>query len=347
MRYLITSWYVAAFAEEVPPGAALGRTIFGESLVLFRTEAGVMSALEGLCPHRFAPLAAGKVEGDAIQCAYHGLRFGLDGICVHNPQGAGHIPRTASRRRFPVAERDGLVWIWMGNAEDADSAKIPDYSLISDGPAASSFHGYVRAAANYELMTDNIMDLSHADFLHPGTLATHEEVTRLRPELSEIDGGIQVSWNWGPAAPPPIFAPLLPPGTKCNTSLQATWRPAANMMIRFACQPPGAEEPLEVRGCHLMTPEDENTTHYFFLGGRSFLQENEEYTRIAKEQIMYAFGEEDKPIIEAVQRGMRGRDLWSMKPVFLPGDAGAVRVRRALAALIEAQPDAEVQSIAG
>lgn len=337
MPYLLTSWYVAAFAEEVPAGSTLGRTFFGESIVLFRTEAGSLSALEGLCPHRFAPLAAGTVKGDAIQCPYHGLRFGLNGVCVHNPQSTGHMPSAATRRRFPVAERDGFIWIWMGEADDADPAQIPDYSLVSSGLATSIINGYVRAAAHYELMTDNIMDLSHADFLHPGTLATHEEVTRLRPKLEEIAGGLHVSWVWGPAAPPPIFAPFLHPGAQCSTSLQVTWQPAANMIIRFACQPPGAAEPLEVRGCHLMTPEDEGHTHYFFLGGRNFLQDNEEYSRIAKEQIMFAFREEDKPIIESVQRSMKGRDLFSMKPLLLPGDAGAVRVRRALAALIERQ----------
>ena len=337
MRYLLNSWYVAAFADELPPGGRLGRTLLGENIVLFRTEQGAVAALKGLCPHRFAPLAAGKVTGNAIECPYHGLRFGTDGACVHNPHGDGQIPRSARTRYFPTAERDGLVWLWMGPPESADPDKITDYSMITSYPDTARISCHIPSAANYELMADNIMDLSHADFLHPGSLATWGEVTRLRPQVQERDKELQVAWDWSTSAAPPIFAPLLPAGGACDMRLQVNWRPAANMMIRFSCRPTGAAEPFEVRGCHLMTPENETSTHYFFVGTRTYLLENTEYTRIQKEQILYAFSQEDKPIIEAVQRGMQTTDLASLNPVLLPADAGAVRVRRKLVALIEAQ----------
>lgn len=337
MPFLFKSWYVAAFAEEIPSGATLGRRLLGESLVFFRTEAGQITALQNRCPHRFAPLAAGKVKGSAIECAYHGLRFGRDGVCVHNPHGNGAIPAKARVRSFPAMERDGFVWVWMGDPELADPATIPDYSSVSGNPPTAVVNGYLRTEANYELMTDNIMDLSHADFLHPGSLATWSEVTKLRPEVSEIDGGIHVSWAWGPADPPPVFAPLLPAGARCDVSLQVTWRAAANMRIRFNCRQVGAEHAFEVGGCHLMTPEDEDSTHYFFLGTRNYLMEDAEFNRMTREFIMRVFTQEDKPIIEAVQRSMQTSDLWSLNPVMLSADAGGVRVRRKLSALMGSQ----------
>ena len=225
----------------------------------------------------------------------------------------------------------------MGPPESADPDKITDYSMITSYPDTARISCHIPSAANYELMADNIMDLSHADFLHPGSLATWGEVTRLRPQVQERDKELQVAWDWSTSAAPPIFAPLLPAGGACDMRLQVNWRPAANMMIRFSCRPTGAAEPFEVRGCHLMTPENETSTHYFFVGTRTYLLENTEYTRIQKEQILYAFSQEDKPIIEAVQRGMQTTDLASLNPVLLPADAGAVRVRRKLVALIEAQ----------
>jgi vanillate O-demethylase monooxygenase subunit len=119
------------------------------------------------------------------------------------------------------------------------------------------------------------------------------------------------------------------------------WNFPAAMITRKAGPgrgiPREAEQPLEVYGCHLMTPQDEHTTHYFFVGARNFLLENAELTRISREQIMSIFGREDKPIIEAVQRNMGCSDFWSLKPMLLGCDLGAVQARRKLSALIDQQ----------
>src|SRR5262245_52712087 len=100
MRYLNNSWYAAGLAEEVAAGATLERTLLGERIVLFRTQAGQVAALQARCPHRFASLAAGKVKGAAIECPYHGLQFGPNGACVHNPHGGGHIPQSARAKHY-------------------------------------------------------------------------------------------------------------------------------------------------------------------------------------------------------------------------------------------------------
>jgi len=87
----------------------------------------------------------------------------------------------------------------------------------------------------------------------------------------------------------PAFAPFVPTGAQCDMQLEATWPPAANMLIGFACRPLGAEQPLAGYGCHLMTPQDEQTTHYFFFGTRNFPVDNTELTRISRDQILFAF----------------------------------------------------------
>jgi vanillate O-demethylase monooxygenase subunit len=346
MSFLTNAWYVGAFSSEIQQNAAFARTLLGKSVTFYRNEGEGLAALDSKCPHRFAPLHMGSVHPEGITCPYHGLRFNAQGQCIHNPHGNGEIPKAARVRSYPVEERNGLVWIWMGDPQGCKRADLPAYDQVAELPAQSFTSAYIHSKANSELMTDNIMDLSHADFLHPGSLSTGGEVTSLLPHIAENGDEVLVTWSWKAANVPPVFAAAVPPGQECDMTLQVTWRPAALMYIRMIVKASEDAQPVEVRGCHLMTPETENTTHYFFAGTRSYLVEDCKFSDVMLSQILYAFTQEDKPVIEAVQEAMGGHDLWSMKPVLLSGDAGAVRVRRKLKALLEKEllQDVAVQS---
>jgi vanillate O-demethylase monooxygenase subunit len=82
--YLRNSWYVTAWDYEISR-EPLARTILGEPVVLWRTDDGAAIAFEDRCCHRHAPLSAGKVHGDRLQCGYHGLTFDHTGLCVQVP----------------------------------------------------------------------------------------------------------------------------------------------------------------------------------------------------------------------------------------------------------------------
>ena len=125
--YLRNVWYVAAWDHEVPADRPLARTILGERLVFFRDADGRPQALFDRCPHRFAPLSMGKVVDGCIQCPYHGLQFGGDGACTRNPHGSGLIPKAAQVRSYPVVERWSVLWIWIGDAAQADPELIPNF----------------------------------------------------------------------------------------------------------------------------------------------------------------------------------------------------------------------------
>lgn len=118
-------WYIAAFSSEIST-QPIQRTLLEVPVALYRTEGeGKVVAMYGLCPHRYYPLAMGKVEGDAIVCGYHGFTFAESGKCVRIPSqgtGAGFVQPT-----YPVEERGTFIWIWMGDAELADPAMIPPY----------------------------------------------------------------------------------------------------------------------------------------------------------------------------------------------------------------------------
>jgi len=135
-------------------------------VVIFRNSKGKAQALYDQCPHRFAPLSRGKVIDGEIRCGYHGLRFNGNGICTHNPW-SDRIPPSAKIKQFPIIEQDGILWIWMGDIEKMDAAKIVRFPELIDNDYRFVF-GYSSINAHYELISDNLLDLNHSPYLHPG-----------------------------------------------------------------------------------------------------------------------------------------------------------------------------------
>src|SRR2546423_492119 len=107
-------WYIAADSRALR--VPTRRTILGEHVVLFRDERGEPAALRDRCAHRNMRLSAGKVRDGRIECPYHGWTYSRDGACVAIPSLAdeGSVPN-ARVDAFPTMERDGFVWIWMGD----------------------------------------------------------------------------------------------------------------------------------------------------------------------------------------------------------------------------------------
>src|SRR5262245_15825844 len=169
--YLRNAWYVAAWSDDLGDGGLLGRTILKEPVVLYRMANGEVAAIQDRCSHRFAPLSMGKiVGGDRLQCPYHGLEFNAAGRCVLNPHGNKHISPRAHIRSFPATEKHKAIWIWMGEREP-DYAAVPDFSIMDNVPELhTTKRDRITINANYELIIDNLLDLSHTSFLHEGVL---------------------------------------------------------------------------------------------------------------------------------------------------------------------------------
>jgi phenylpropionate dioxygenase-like ring-hydroxylating dioxygenase large terminal subunit len=156
--FLRNSWYVAAWAKDLER-TLLSRTILGEPLVFYRKENGDPVALEDRCAHRHAPLHLGRLVGDDLQCGYHGLTFGCDGVCKSIPS-QEMIPAKARVKSYPVVQRNDWIWVWMGEPVLADKDAIPDFSRVAD-PAFAATGTTNVVKANFELINDNLMDLSH------------------------------------------------------------------------------------------------------------------------------------------------------------------------------------------
>src|SRR3954464_433010 len=166
MSYPRNAWYPAIWSQDLKAGELLPRTFLGEPVVLFRSADGTAIAMADVCPHRFAPLHRGEwlAEG-GIRCLYHGLEFSAEGKCIRNPHGDGALPRNCSVRTYPLMEKHSLAWIWMGDRA-ADAADIPDYSILDPRDGVTTHRDSLVMSADYRLLGDNLMDLSHAAFLH-------------------------------------------------------------------------------------------------------------------------------------------------------------------------------------
>src|SRR5215471_7863914 len=156
--FLRNYWYVAAYDHEIGR-RPLGRIILGEPIVFYRLEDGTPVALEDRCAHRHLPLSMGTLVGDVLQCHYHGLRYDKTGTCVRVP-GQDTIPRSARVKSYPVVERYHWLWIWMGDPALADPDKITDFHWFDD-PNWGAKGEYLHVKGNWQLIVDNLLDLTH------------------------------------------------------------------------------------------------------------------------------------------------------------------------------------------
>lgn len=109
-------WHMAAHSEQLEPHKALGVSVMGKPVVLYRKKDRGPVALEDRCPHRWAPLSGGRIDGDNIVCPYHGFKFCPRGLLAET-SGRSGSPGMDSARVYPVLERDSHIWVWMGNGD--------------------------------------------------------------------------------------------------------------------------------------------------------------------------------------------------------------------------------------
>jgi phenylpropionate dioxygenase-like ring-hydroxylating dioxygenase large terminal subunit len=342
LSYLQNTWYQAAWSNEVTTTNHLVRTILEVPLLIFRPADEQIAALQDRCPHRFAPLSAGRIEGGTVTCGYHGLGFNSAGDCIRNPHGG--ITKAMHVRSFPVVERHKVIWVWFGD-RPARPEDIPNLSFIDVTPAKATIASYMRVAANYRLLTDNILDLSHADYLHPTSLGGM--MTDAKSTVTTMGEKIKVVWDATDCEPPPAFHAMVPPPDRADIWTEVIWTAPAVMVLGTAATHTGVTRtPLdESYTLHCMTPETGTTSHYFMCSTRRFLQDDERYSAMLAAALTHAFSHEDKPMLEKQQARMGTDDLWSLNPVMLGIDNAAVQARRMLDKLISQELSRSEQSV--
>ncbi|WP_109807163.1 aromatic ring-hydroxylating dioxygenase subunit alpha [Sphingosinithalassobacter portus] len=331
MNYLRNAWYAAAWLDEIDD-KPLARTFLEEPVVLFRDTSGGLVALADRCPHRFAPLSQGKIVGDAIQCPYHGLRFDGQGSCVYNYHGP--VPKAAKVPSYPLMERDGLVWIWMGDPELADEDKLPDFGSFTTDSDYAFAHGYLPVTGNYQLVVDNLLDLTHGQFLHTAFGSPDSTKFDTRWEGTTVHANYRFDGE--------VIAPAVQPfweseSATCDRWADMRWEAPSNLYLEVGVKECGEsrEGAILFPATHFLTPESATSTHYFWMLARNRRVDDDAITQLVWQITDNAFRNEDEPMIAMVQERMAGQDFDDLKPIFLTTDRAAGRARQILKKLID------------
>lgn len=342
--FIRNAWYVAARSEEVGD-KPLGRTICNEKIVLFRGKDGI-AAVEDFCPHRGAPLSLGFVRDGNLVCGYHGLE--LD--CKGKPQ-AMPMQRVQSFpciRPYAVVEKYGFIWFWAGDKESADESLLP-YLEWAESDEWAYGGGLYHIKADYRLMIDNLMDLTHETYVHAGSIG-QKEIDETSLKTTVKGDVVTLERNMENIYAPPFWQSCMRSKGLDETQLVDRWQRChfhlpSNVHIEVGVAEAGhggyqAPEEHKVSSIvvDFITPETD-TSHWYFWGmARHFNAQDEETTRQIREGQGKIFSE-DLEMLEKQQQNLSEQP--ERRLLMLNIDSGGVQARKIIEKKIQAEQAAQ------
>lgn len=304
------AWYVACTADEIET-KPLGRQICGERMVFYRNQSGTVVALEDFCPHRGAPLSLGFVRDGNLVCGYHGLSMGCDGRVESMP--GQRVKGFPAIRSFPVIERYGFIWVWPGDAAEADAAKLHHHYWAESEEWAYG-GGLYHINCDYRLMVDNLMDLTHETYVHASSIGQRE--IDEAPVKTRHDAGEVVTSRYmdGVSAPPfwrmALRGAGLPEDAAVDRWQICRFSLPSHVMIEVGVALEGTggyDAAVENKASSIVvdfiTPETE-TSHWYFWGmARQFAPKDDALTDTIRVGQGKIFGE-DLEMLEQQQRNL-------------------------------------------
>ncbi len=309
--FIRNAWYVAAWSSEITT-RPFARTLLAEAVVLFRRASGLVAAVEDRCCHRGLPLSLGEVRGECIVCGYHGIAYDGDGRCSSIP-GQPHVSPRMRVRAFPTHEQDGLIWIWMGAADAADRTTIPPYCYHQDRAEWPHQTCVQHLRCNHRLVIDNLLDLTHLAFVHKATIGGDPDA-HARAQF----------FGCGHAARCPVHPLVVEFSASSHVCGGGEFHGRVDRWMEFEFVAPavvyqftgalavgeGAYERGNRRGgfalriFHGITPETEDTCHYFWSGAHGYRQSEPAVTDTLFAALSATFAE-DAAILEAQHASLR------------------------------------------
>ena len=248
----INFWQAAEFSENVKDEPVHVRML-GQDFVLFRDSSGKAHCLSNICVHRGGALAKGKINDNCIECPYHGWQFNGEGHCTRIPS-MGPDAKISIRAKvdsYPVEERYGLVFCFLGDLPEAERPPILDIPEWDQEGWRTIPLVYVWQS-NYERAVENSLDLLHVDFVHPG-LGTEGALDMDQRSESRI-----IEYEWGDT-----FRVSKSSGYMVEHGYHGS-----NHHWTYIWVPMGPNNMLHMHFYSFMTPIDENSTRRFMLQAR-------------------------------------------------------------------------------
>lgn len=308
--FLRDCWYVAAWSDEVTR-TPLGRTVLGEDILLYRTEAGEAVALENRCAHRRLPLSLGRLCGDTVECAYHGLVYDRTGRCTKIP--GQDAPRNVGVKAYPLIERDQFVLVWIGDPAKADPAKAISFRRLSD-PDWGVTKVRLHVAGNFLLILDNLLDLSHVAYVHGTTIDNAPVAEDADVKFTRNGDMVRVTREMCSVPAARTYAEFGPHAGIFDRWQISEYRPPGYFLInngsgRCGWTTADGSSRLDTQGewgfqvYHCITPETEKTSHQFWALAHELKavppEGRAEFYRQCHQVIL-----EDQEVYEAQQRSL-------------------------------------------
>lgn len=328
-NYPRNQWWVIAGANEVTRDP-LRRWALDLPIVLYRREDGRPVALDDRCPHRWAPLSKGWLDGDELVCGYHGLRFAPGGQCVKVPTQAA-VPAKTCVHAYPLMERGPFIWIWTGDPALAGDSPPPSVDWLEED-GWSVIGGTMEVDCNYMLLKENVLDLTHFGYLHRNTFKILDFD---RAPAVTVDGEqVEFRLEFPPSRLAPIFGAITGFGEKAIA--RVNWGRSVSPALHVAGQDftdpkpaAGTRASAAFRVLHATTPISPTRMHYFWKTGWNLPLTEEQCDRMLQTTLV-GF-QEDKDMLEAIQaqilRDPRGL---AYPEVMINSDQSAVQARRQL-----------------
>jgi phenylpropionate dioxygenase-like ring-hydroxylating dioxygenase large terminal subunit len=317
--FLKNAWYCAGWAHELTMAKddLQVRRIADEDILLYRQPDATVVALEDRCCHRQAALSCGRKEGGEIRCMYHGWKFDGAGSCTEIP-GQSAIPDRARIRAFPVVERNGWIWLWMGEADKADPSLIC-FSVGPDHPDWNIKTSRMEMNANYRLEIANLADLTHLAWTHDKTFGGTTAYATTRMDYRLTPRGLDYDF-WLRNAPAfRVFEHLFPADARFDIHFDVQMTLPCNFVIRFRVFTAGTATEgasdgqllLDTYSCQAITPRDADWVDYYFSWGTSKATALPNMTESLMAWITEAFLE-DKLTLEAQHKRMKAKPDFRM-----------------------------------
>jgi phenylpropionate dioxygenase-like ring-hydroxylating dioxygenase large terminal subunit len=336
----LDQWYVAGFSSELTD-KPIARTFLNQKVVLFRTGEGQFAALEDRCCHRSLPLSCGTVEAAGVRCGYHGLLYAPSGRCIEIP-GQERIPAKAKVKAYAVVEKNRILWIWMPRIDGtAPTVEAPDYPHHEDSRYKFGSGNY-HYNAPWQLIHDNLLDLSHLGYVHLKTIGGNARLhMNAEMKVSAEGDHVRVVRQMPDSVPPPTYKAAWPFGDKCDRWQEIEFH-VSHLRIWTGAVEPGTnaiDDPgrggFHMRGFHGITPETHETCHYFWSMSSNKHPDMPENIDEVIKQTAFTF-DEDRIVIEAQYQNMLEfgeQAQW----VDIHVDAGGNRARRIVTRLLDEQ----------
>jgi phenylpropionate dioxygenase-like ring-hydroxylating dioxygenase large terminal subunit len=318
----INFWYPIGLSTEITGDKPFRAQVFGLPFAAFRDGAGAAHVVSDTCVHRGGALHRGQIKNGNIACPYHGWQFGGDGRCTKIPSlgDDAKLPARAKVDAYPVQERYGIVFAFLGDLPEAE--RPPLYDIPEFGQPEWRCQTYViNLAAYYQRSMENGMDPIHNEFVHPlqGAPTMSKELQRNPTPMEDIPWG---SKFYLPFADKADNTEMNKHRTGARVGAAGSWYSGPNQLVTWI-------DLTATNAFHqyiFEQPIDEGHTRLFFLNMRNWLMEEKHDQRV--EDLTLRIVHEDVAILENLNP-VRTPET-NNKEILLPNDHAVFRYREHL-----------------